>query len=426
MKNKYIKLTGLLLFIIIALIVTATALIKHRGNDGREGQNTQTAAKKYVCSMHPQVIRDTPGDCPICGMFLIELVAQDGNKYDSSMTDIVMSVNESVLGLVKSVSPEFDTLPVIIEANGIINYDPRKIQTVSAHFGGHIEKTFVKFQFQHIKKGQKIFEIYSPNIYTERWNYVKLIQAYPDQDDLTWEALEWFRLLGLSAGQVDSLKRTVKPDYYLPVYCNADGYAVSKDFDPETFFIEGFREGNDPAAFLAGAGSLGFSEGITVQTGTPLFKLIDVTALRIDLKVKTEYGSLLKRGQKVLLTDAAYPDNPYEGTIGQIDPLSGGLFQTVRVYLRDTERSLLPGRQIAARIIAGSRQGMWVPSTAVIDLGQKRTVFVLDHNKYLAREVRTGVRINDKIEILYGIDMNTLVAEKAMLLVDSDGFIKAD
>jgi Cu(I)/Ag(I) efflux system membrane fusion protein len=375
--------------------------------------------------MHPQIIRDIPGDCPICGMFLIELVDQDLNSYDSSLTDVVMSVNESVLGLVKSVSPEFDTLPIVIEAHGIINYDPRKVRTVSAHFGGHIEKTFVKYQFQYIKKGQKIYEIYSPDIYYQRWNYVQIIQAYPDRDDLTWEALEWFRLLGLSKGQVDSLKRTEKPDYYLPVYCNADGYAISNDFDPETFFIEGFIEGNDPASFIAGTGSLGFNEGITVETGAPLFKLIDVASLRIDLRVKTEYGPLLKTGQKVLFTDTAYPDRKYEGTIGQIDPLRGGLFQTVRVYLIDTERALLPGRKIEAQIIAGSRQGMWVPATAVIDLGQRRSVFVLEHNKYVAREVRTGVRISDKIEILYGVDQNSLVAEKAMLLVDSDGFIKA-
>ncbi len=255
---------------------------------------------------------------------------------------------------------------------------------------------------------------------------MKLIQAYPDRDDLTAEALEWFRLLGLSKGQVDSLKHTVKPDYYLPVYSSEEGYAVSRDFDPETFFTEEFSEGNDPASFIAGTGSLGFSEGITVETGTPLFKVIDIASLRIDLRVKTEYGPLLKTGQKVLLTDAAYPDREYEATVGQIDPLRGGLFQTVRVYLRDSARSLLPGRKIEARIIAGTRHGIWVPATAVTDLGQHRSVFVLEQGKYVAREVRTGIRIGDRIEILYGVDQNSLVAEKAMLLVDSDGFIKAD
>ncbi len=140
MASKYLKISGVLIFILVAIIITGVALRRHGGNGGREGKADQAAAKKYVCSMHPQVIRDTPGDCPICGMFLIDLVDQDGNRYDSTLTDIVMSVNESVMGHVKSISPEYDTLPIVIEAHGIINYDPRTIRTVSARFGGHIEK----------------------------------------------------------------------------------------------------------------------------------------------------------------------------------------------------------------------------------------------------------------------------------------------
>jgi Cu(I)/Ag(I) efflux system membrane fusion protein len=148
-----------------------------------------------------------------------------------------------------------------------------------------------------------------------------------------------------------------------------------------------------------------------------------VRALRVDLKVKTDDGSLLKRGQKVIVTDAANPDRQYEANIDQIEPLNGGIFQTVKVYITDNEKLLLPGRQIKAQIIAGDHDGLWVPVSAVVDLGQRRTVFVMDGNKFVATEIRTGVRSNDKIEILSGIDQNARIAEKALLLIDSDGFI---
>ena len=69
--------------------------------------------------MHPQVIRDTPGDCPICDMLLIELIALDDNKYDSSLTDIVRPVNKSVLAAVRTVIPGQMSLPVVIEASGL-------------------------------------------------------------------------------------------------------------------------------------------------------------------------------------------------------------------------------------------------------------------------------------------------------------------
>ncbi len=422
MKKKYFKV-GIFIMLVLLFVLAAASFKKQKGNEGRKTETSINGNKQYVCSMHPQVIRDGPGDCPICGMFLIVLVEQDKNSFDSSLTDVVRSVNESVMGSVKTVTPELTSLPIVIEATGIINYDPRKIQTISARFGGLIERSFVKYQFQHISKGQKIYEIYCPDIYTERWNYVKLIQAYPDRDDLTAEALNWFYLQGLSKGQIDSLKRTVKPEYHLPVYSYAEGYAVSRDFDPETFFFTGIREADNPETLLAGAGSIGLNDGISVETGTPLFKLIDVRALRVDLKVKTEYGSLLREGQKVIITDAADPDREFTASISQTEPLNGGLFQSVKVYMRDNDRHLLPGRQIMARIMAGTHESLWLPVTAVADMGQRRSVFVMEENKFYATEVRTGIRSADKIEILSGIDQNSTVAEKALLLIDSDGFI---
>ena len=95
----------------------------------------------------------------------------------------------------------------------------------------------------------------------------------------------------------------------------------------------------------------------------------------------------------------------------------------MKVYLTDKDKILLPGRQIQGTINGGTRQGLWLPVTAVVDLGQRRSVFVFDGNKFIATRVRTGIRSGDKIEILDGIGQNSLVAEKALLLTDSDGFI---
>ncbi len=416
MKNRYFKIISVVVSLLLVFML-ATALFTQVKANEDPGDKANTENKQYVCSMHPQVVRDEPGDCPICGMFLIELVEQDKNRFDSSLTDVVLSVNESVLGQLKSVAPEQKALPIIVEVSGIINFDPGKITTISARFGGYIERTSVKYQFQHISKGQKIYEIYSPDIYTERWNYVKLVQAFPERDDLTWEALEWFNILGLSKGQIDSLKRAKIPDYHLPVYSQSEGYAVSRDYNLLSF--------DNPETYTEGTGLAGFNDGITVETGTPLFNLIDIKSLRADLKVKTEDASLLKKGQKVVLTETGYPERQFTAFIDQIEPLNGGLFQTVKVFFRikDKEELLLPGTKIKAQIFTGSRNGLWLPVTAVAGTGQRNSVFIMKENKYVATEIRTGVRSNDEIEILYGIDQNTIVAEKALLLIDSDGFI---
>ena len=106
-----------------------------------------------------------------------------------------------------------------------------------------------------------------------------------------------------------------------------------------------------------------------------------------------------------------------------MEPLNGGIFQSVRIYIRDDERILSPGRQVMARIVTGDREGLWVPASAVVDLGTRRTVLVRKDNKFIPVEVSTGVEADGKIEILSGIDATSEIAEKALLLIDSDGFI---
>jgi len=373
-----------------------------------------STTKHFVCSMHPEVVKDQPGDCPICGMSLIEKIEQDKNSADSLLNDVVSPVNETVLGAVSTVSPFKAELPVIIEASGIINYDSRKIRTVSARFGGVVERSFVKYQFQPVRKGQKIFEIYCPDIYKERWNYVKLVQMYPDKDDLTVEAREWLSLLGLTKDQVDSLKRAVKPNYHLSVYSDTDGFAVGADFNPETYFA-----GDN----LSTGRSLGFNDGVTIETGTPLFKVIGIHSLRADLKVRSEDVWLLKKGQKVIVTVPASQGEKFEAAISQIEPLNGGLFQLVKVYFTNKEGHLLPGSQIQAQILAGDHEALWLSRTAVVNLGQRQSAFVMHDNKFIATTIKTGLQSGDHIEILSGVDQSSQIALNALLLTDSDGFI---
>lgn len=418
MQKKYLKIGGLTAFVMLILILSAVSF------SGKKGVNEHAEeAIRYVCSMHPQVIRDGPGDCPICGMFLIELIALDENRYDSSLADIVRPVNKSVLAAARTVIPRQMSLPVIIEASGIVNYDPRKVQTISARYGGVIEKSFVRYQFQYIRKGDKIFEIFAPNIYDDRWNYVRLIQTYPDREDLTVEALEWFRLIGLTKGQIDSLKKSVRPDYYFPVYSPAEGYAVSIDFDPETFYTDSAEKEVSSSDFTPVSGGVGLTDGKSVETGDPLFRLADVRSLQVELKVKTEEVPLLKRGQMVIVSDPLFPERELTVKIDQVEPLNGGIFQSIRIYIRDDKRILSPGRQVKARIETGDREGLWVPASAVADLGTRRSVLVHNDNKFIPVEVITGVEANGKIEILSGIDSTSVIAEKALLLIDSDGFI---
>jgi membrane fusion protein, copper/silver efflux system len=421
---KFIKGTVFRTTLVVVIILTLGMVVAGGIYLKPEASKEKSVSgkKQYVCSMHPEVVQDKPGDCPICAMALIEKIDHDTNLADSTLNDVVSPVNQSVLGSIATVMPVQTDLPVTIKAYGIINWDPGRISTVSARFRGVIERSFVKYQFQPVRKGQKIFEIYCPDIYLERWNYIKLIQMYPDQDNLTVEAREWLSLLGLTPGQIDSLKHSPKPNYHLPVYSDADGFAVSSDFDPAKFLPDGENSADNPEG-LTGKNNIGLNDGTSVETGDPLFRLIDKNSLRADIKVNTEDACLLKKGQKVSLTDAVSHDKNIEATISLIEPLNGGLFQLVKVYTGDNEGIFLPGKLIQASISAGTHTGLWIPRTAVYNLGQHQAVFILKDNRFIAAPVTTGLRSGEMVEILEGVEKGVEIALKATLLTDSDGFI---
>ena len=421
-NGKTLMISVILLLLVITIAAAYVGSQQNERNSANE-PSRETNNKQFVCSMHPEIIKDEPGDCPICGMSLIEKIEHDLNSPDSLLMDVVRPVNSSVLGSVATVYPVEETLPLTIETFGIINFDTRRIHTISARFPGLVERSFVKYQFQQISKGQKIYEIYCPNIYADRWNYVKLIQMYPDKDSLTVEARQWFQLLGLSKGQLDSLKRTVKPDYHLTVYSDASGYAVSADFDAENYFSSTGNEKSQSTGIQSGRGGVGFDDGLTIETGTPLFKIINLQSLRADLKVKAEDVGVLKKGQKVVLMDEDAPMRTFDAIVSQVEPLNGGVFQLVKVFFKDTEGRMKPGRQIKGHILAGNRHCLWVPRSSIIHMGQQHSVFVMHNGRFIPTAIKTGLRSGDKVEVLSGIDQDSEIAFNASLLTDSDGFI---
>lgn len=389
--------------------------------DGNEASEKQ---KKYVCSMEPWILRDEPGTCPICGMALIEKGDQDFSTRDTTLDHVVCSVNEKVLAHVQTVSPVEEELPIVIEAIGNINYDPRKVNMVCAHYSGRIEKSYVKYKFQPISKGQKLYEIYCPEIYTAKMNYITVLKKYPEQKALVADALKWLILLGLTDEQIKKVSSNQDLDYHLSVYSDADGYAVSADFDPEQEF-NSENNGNFPdGGNLSGKSAAVLSEGLLVENGTPLFKVINTANVRVDLKVRTEDAGLLKKGQKVTITDILSPEQKYIATISQVEPLQGGAFQLVKVYLTDNSKTLVPGKQIQAQIELKKRNSYWVPKSSIANLGLQQIVFVMQDGTLIATKVKTGLQSNNKIELKSGVDKNARIALNASLLIDSDGFIK--
>ena len=115
--------------------------------------------------MHPTVIANKPGVCPVCGMDLVRKAnAGEEVKITEELARLIKSPNEVVVASTKTVRGEFKSMEISMDLNGIVSYDTRNIYTIPSRTSGRIEKVFLKYNFQAVVKGQKVAEVYSPEL----------------------------------------------------------------------------------------------------------------------------------------------------------------------------------------------------------------------------------------------------------------------
>src|SRR5688572_3515965 len=154
-----------MLVVILALVASC--------NKGDHAEHADT----YTCPMHPTVISDKPGSCPVCGMDLVRK-ARAGEEVEitEDLSKLLKSPNETVIASIKTIKGEYKSMPVSTEAQGVVTYDTRNIYTIPTRIGGRLEKVFLKYAFQQVRKGQKVAEIYSPELLTAQRELIFLLE----------------------------------------------------------------------------------------------------------------------------------------------------------------------------------------------------------------------------------------------------------
>ena len=158
------------------LIISLSACNEHRKNVPTEKQTTANKQQLYTCSMHPEIIRDKPGDCPICGMKLVEKLTGGERTADVTLEALLKPTNEFVVSSISVTTIQKKEEKIEMEVLGNIAYDTRAVGSISSRVAGRIEKLYVRYRFQQINKGQHIMDIYSPELLTAQQNLLFVIK----------------------------------------------------------------------------------------------------------------------------------------------------------------------------------------------------------------------------------------------------------
>ncbi len=417
--------------VLFAIISFSILMLASCGKKDKETAGSDS----YTCPMHPTVMSDHPGSCPICGMDLV-MKARSGEQVETTqdIASLGKSPNETVVASIKTINGKYKKVGIAIQAQGVVTYDTRNIYTISSRIGGRLEKVFLKYAFQQVTKGQKIAAIYSPDLIIAQRELLFLLENDADNAEVIASSKERLSLLGASTSQIDALIKRKEVKNTFTIYSPFDGYIITNDQQtpaaPITLQSDGGMGGmstsnssNTNVVESNNSEATVIREGTYVSSGQTLFKVVDTKALRIELNIPSSQGTTIKKGNKVELDLGV--GSKQTAIVDFVQPFfnDGEDFIKVRIYINDRKMFHI-GQLTSAVINLDSAEGLWIPKEAVLDLGLDKVVFIKDGDVLKPRKVTTGIQSLGWIEIKQGLSSSEGIASNAQFLVDSESFIK--
>jgi multidrug efflux pump subunit AcrA (membrane-fusion protein) len=392
--------------------------------------------------MHPTVISDKPGTCPVCGMNLV-LKGREGEEVEitEDLSRLITSPNEIVVSSIKTIKGQYKSVPVSVEAQGVVTYDTRNIYTIPSRVGGRLEKIYLKYAFQVVSKGQKIADIYSPELITAQRELLFLLENDVDNKLLIEATKNKLSLLGMTNSQIHNLIERKETSNAFSVYSPYSGYLITDQQPPSTSVTMPSGQATTSSGMNNGMGSTSSNtsaapspvqnnsnssivrEGNYVSAGQTLFNVANNDALRVELDLPAKQAGAIKKGDKL---DLDFGTGHKEQTsVDFVQPFfnEGQDFVKLRVYTKKAE-GLHIGHLVNATIRLSPSESLWVPKESVLDLGTDKIVFLKDRGVLKPKKIITGISVGGMIEISAGLASSDEIAANAYYLVDSESFIK--
>lgn len=398
--KSYVKMSVLPMFdfkfsISIFFIVIVTACSNSEGVD-----QVYADAPTYTCPMHPNVVQDQPGKCPICGMDLVEVEKTSESGDDLMLTDSQIKLANITTAPVNK-KPVGQTLVI----NAQLEVDEQKSEVISSRAQGRIEKLFIKETGQSVKKGQPLYVLYSEELLTLQQEYLLAKEQY-ESIGKTEKRYKSFQdaaerkllLYGLTRSQISQLnKNSLQPR----------------------------------VTFLAGSSGvvteINATEGGYVNEGTSMYKLEDVSSLWVEAELYPNEASLIKVGEQISVRASGVEGTVIETRVNFLSPefRNNSQITIMRASIPNPEGTLKPGQFAQVLLTHSSREAVAIPVDALIRDGQGSHVYLQSgKNTFRPQMVKTGVEGLDQVEIIEGLKQGDTVAITGAYLLYSEIILK--
>ena len=396
MKSRFL-LVGLLLL----GVALGWGLSKLGGHPSPSGVSAQKTL--YTCGMHPQIIQDHPGNCPICGMKLTAIRRQEGGTNAAATADAdairIDPVTVQNMGI-RTATVTRGPLRKVIRTVGNIEYSESSLAEVTTKARGWIEQLHVDTTGQQVHRGEPLFEFYAPEFFSAQAEYVQALGAGGGAA-LRQSAARKLKFFDFTDAQIAELEQTRQPQKTVTVRAPADGFVVEK---------------------LAVAGQM-------VEAGMQIFRLADLGLVWVQAQVYERDLAFVKLGQEALVTLSYLPDREFRGRVTYVYPNVDEKTRTARVRMEfhNPGYFLKPGMFAEVQLTSELEPAaLLVPDMAVLRSGEQNTVFVaLDGGRFEPRAVTLGAAAeNGMQQILGGLKEGERIVTSGQFMLDSESQLR--
>lgn len=446
MNRTRLALAALLVVLAVPALVLPTGCRGARRDD--------SAAKTWVCPMHPEVVKDRPGDCPICGMKLVpkeepkpapapgahetwtcpmhpEVVKDHAEKCPICGMDLVkkeapaaaaaapagyapvtIDARRRQLLSLRTAKVERGSFGTGIRTVGRVVFDERRVHHVHTRYEAYVEHVEADFTGKLVKKGEVLAHVYSPELFATQQEVLLALRAVkalgPAADPSAREGAERLldaarqrlRLWEVSDADIAALETRGEPLRSVPIYAPTSGYVTAR------------------TAF----------HGMKVMPADTLFDIVDLSSVWVLADV---YESELPRvsvGQPARMTLSYRPGREWRGKVTYVYPSLDEKTRTAKVRLEfaNPREELKPEMYADVVLESAPRTALKVPEDAVLDSGTRKVVFVAKGEGLLEpRGVTVGEQGGGSWEVFSGLSEGEEVALGASFLVDSESRLAA-
>jgi Cu(I)/Ag(I) efflux system membrane fusion protein len=417
-----------------------------------------TEAVKYQCPMHPTIIQDHPGDCPICGMKLVKMESpskdqkgteRGGQKkllfYRSPMDpqqtspvprkdemgmDYIPVYEEDVSGgrgdvegrAEVFIDPSRQQLIGLRTATvtrsqigaewrtvGRVQVDPTRVSQISVKTASYVERIYVDFVGKPVKRGEPLFTYYSPELLAAQQEYLMALKTQSLNSGGTMSAGDSLvlaaakrklQLWDVPESAIRRIEQTGEVTKAMIFISPVSGFVTAKNM----------------------------VEGSALNMGDTAYEITNLDSVWVMADAYQSDAARAEVGMTATMRLESLPDRVYPGMVEFIDPVLDPNSRTYKVHIHvaNPNNELKPDMFAEVSFQSSAHEALTVPMDAIIPSGRGNMVFVaLGDGKFQPRAVSLGAKSGDRVEVVGGLSEGESVVTRANFLVDSESSLRA-